>query len=174
MEEIFCRAFIAALLNKTFYHDSYCLPGELAASSLRWSKEWQPFLVWRTSRISWNGYSWWVCQAAVSKQYLWLTTGIFRNAACFFKPFCIITIVILNSYIRGVENSLPYACSESELLLSGMIINLQWDTVIVYVKASHFYIVNGHMIVIISVHSRNCRKSWDWWIKSVASFFSLN
>lgn len=52
-------------------------------------------------------------------------------------------IVILNSSIRGVENSLGYASSESELLLSGMIINLQWDTVIVYVKTSHFYIVKG-------------------------------
>lgn len=47
------------------------LPGGWAAFSLRWSKEWLPFLAWRTSRTSWSGYSWWVLLAALSKFSKW-------------------------------------------------------------------------------------------------------
>lgn len=39
------------------------LTGGWAAFSLRWSKEWLPFLAWRTFRTSWSGYSWWVTDA---------------------------------------------------------------------------------------------------------------
>lgn len=59
-----CDILYKPVLNKWVYHVLFSLQGESAAFSLRWFKEWLPFLGWRTSKTSWRGYSWWVTDAA--------------------------------------------------------------------------------------------------------------
>lgn len=76
----FFSMFSKRCFRKCWAGVSFCLSGEWAASSLRWSKAWRPFPGWRTFRTSWSGFSWWVANVSC---FLWDLDRSFVWISCF-------------------------------------------------------------------------------------------